>query len=348
MSSREDKPASSARLTPQRGWRPDQRDHRPGAARRARQFKIAAVSTVLAVLVGVTVWLMSLRDISPVRFVGIGIGPYLYLPPNAGGQADVAELRRLFQSWHDQYGAVFLPDPGLDDSLSGVLPTRLREKLGSSDNGTLVVYCAAHGFLDPEGDRATVQLFGIDADINAVQASRSDQVIPFRKILDELQHARAKRVVLCINLGQLDPDWRLGILAPDCVEQLSSEVDSVDLTNVPVLISSDVNSTSLDKSGAVRSVFGRAIESALQGNCDDAGPSGARDGVLKMKEFVDYVTTYVDDWSSHHRGASQSVKWLGDKADFELLAVRARPAAPDADPKTQPPPEQTTAAATSS
>jgi hypothetical protein len=308
------------------------------------------VTALLLVIGGAIIWLLafSSRDVPPLRFIGIGIGAYDHLPPNAGGRQDVVGLRNWFRQLHDAYPANYRPVVELDDTLTGTaLLTQVTEQLATASEENLLVYCTAHGFVGPSGE-GTVQLFAIHAGLDAVRGGGTAEVISFRNLLDGLQNSPARRILLCVDVGRLDPEWRLGIVAEDAQRQLLEEIQSFSSEKLTVLLSCGSNERSqvVRESQTTRSLFGMALEAALRGDGDGSGPLGMRDGVLSCQELADYVINAVGRSAKQQRGVEQTVTLQGNRTDFSLLTLRNLPASSPADapePASPPAPDATAA-----
>ena len=324
MSSAEDRNRSI-----QPSWRPAGRESRPGASQRANRLRILFVSVFMVGLVIVfLVLLFPRRTPPPLRYVGIGIGAYDTLPPNAGGQIDVLRLRGWFEKLHEAHGeAEFRTAPELDNSLSAQLPAELREKLGTADGEVLLVHCSAHAFVSPQNEG--VQLLGIQAGLNSV-IKPNPQVIPFNDLMRTLTETRARRVIVCLDFGRLTPDVRLGVLAEDALQQVAWDLENRDElrdSRVTIVTSCSPGETSatFTEDGAVRSVFGKALEEALQGACEGKGATGANDGVLTSAELFDYLQDSVRELSEQQTGVTQTVQMLGNQTPIDLMFARAVP-----------------------
>ncbi len=175
-------------------------------------------------ILGVIVVLLNMRSVPPVRFVGIGIGAYDHLPPNAGGRNDVVSLQEHFQLLHEQFPDRFREVRPFDDNLTAsTLLGQLRDQLNEARDETLFVYCSALGYVAPE-NHGTVQILAIHAEPESLLRDGDEGRVPVADLLASLSQTPAKRVLVFLDLTRLDPHPRLGVLDWDVAEELEREL----------------------------------------------------------------------------------------------------------------------------
>jgi len=166
-----------------------------------------------------------------------------------------------------------------------------------------------------------------------------------RALVAELQHSAAdQHVLLFLDVGQHEPDWRLGMIARDAVEQLAGEFESWksakpggrgSLTIVCSCGPAESGWVRVPESAAEKttSVFGYFLARGLQGECNGFGAAEpSEDTILRKQELIGYLTKHVDEWSRAHRGVPQTVTVFSTTADdFEIARVPEQPRAPAAE-----------------
>jgi len=184
-----------------------------------------------------------------------------------------------------------------------------------------------------------------------VRGPRPRELVPLRDLVEAFGSAQPRTTLFAIDLGDIQWDPRLGVLANVVPKQLDADFAAArsDSNHQRWVIGShDLFESSFASMPARRTFFARALELALAGRADET-PWGDADDVVELDEIARYVEAWTGEWvrrSSGGRSRQRPVVWkLGtgrvpiDRIPAGIPIIRvvappapAKPAAKDAAP----------------
>jgi len=193
----------------------------------------------------------------------------------------------------------------------------------------LIVYLAAHGVLDNEGEASLV------CDNYNPDPPRSG-LCRLSVLLNELQKTPAKTKFLILDAGQMDYEPVLGIVGSEFPTAVQQELDAREDPGLWVLCSHSDHQKSHRSAALGGSVFGSFVLKGLHGAADVDGDLAVSVGEL-AKFAKKHVATWVEQGSAgatqqqpqlmHHSKRQASQGNLTKEADaLELLSVDHLPA----------------------
>ncbi|NBW86445.1 MAG: hypothetical protein EBR23_06350, partial [Planctomycetia bacterium] len=147
-----------------------------------------------------------------------------------------------------------------------------------------------------------------------IRGPRPRELVPLRNIVAAIGSAAPRTTLVALDLGDLQWDPRLGVLANVVAKQLDADFASaqVDASYDNWIIgSNDLFEASLSYVPAQRTYFARALELALAGNADEA-PWGNANRVVELDEIARYVEAWTGEWvrrTSGGRNRQRPVVW---------------------------------------
>jgi hypothetical protein len=339
-----------------RGW---QASHRIGSGSgrlSVRSRRAIAGLLALGCIAGIF-WLIILWRVGqpvPVHILAYGISVYDQgvIPPNETGRADASAFLAL-EDLNSKYSKRFIVED-LENKLGG---GELQKSLvGDYSKENLVVLFSMHGRVSGNShENLVAQFYGIHANgVNDVEPD-SESMIPIPDVLEKLRQSQAKNILLLIDVGHLQSNWELGLLANDFVDQLLRHLENKPLPNLCVLCSAGpyesswvdsgdtaVSSSSsiansakekeTDKSTAAKmSVFAHFVLEGLKGKADGWGVKASNRKSPSGDQFVatDHPTNNSIDsdelyaYVRHH--VAQAVEKRQPSATQTILKLGAAP-----------------------
>jgi hypothetical protein len=232
--------------------------------------------------------------------------------------------------WGDQDRAV-LREAGLktQDAFTSQDRDRLREELKNvghdlKPDQPLVIYLSAYAAGTANGD---VALLPADARLDDPASWLS-----IKEVLEALKNCRAKhkRRLLLLDLAQPCTTPRGGLLVNDVAERLQTILEAAlaDDPDLQVLTACSPGQVSLSSEELGNSVFAYYVALGLRGHADGCLPNQTPNHEVTVQELQTYVTTQVQRWAWHNRGARQTPVFLGSKDDYGLTRQEG-PTTPD-------------------
>lgn len=278
--------------------------------RRKRRLQIVSAGVLLAVLLGVIVYLLLRPDrFQDAHLIAVGLSSYpdRRIPPNPYGREDVALLKSRFPQvriWDDKLTADVLLQGG--ESYAG---------------GTVVVFASMHGKVEAGSG-------GAGSGQARLLISGGEVAVP--QLLAKLAQLRARQVLLLLDAGRLPTNWRLGVLRNDFATQLAEDVGTAEMPGLCVICSCSAGERSWEGRGRDEhsSIFGRYVVEALAGAADGWGDRGAGQTALDRRidsdELFWYVKHHVAERAERDRGSRQTVcRFPEQPPRIDLVQVRA-------------------------
>jgi hypothetical protein len=174
-----------------------------------------------------------------------------------------------------------------------------------------------------------------------VRGPRPRELVPLREIVEAIGSAKPKTTLFAIDLGDIQWDPRIGVVANVVSKQLDVDFAAakIDAVNENWIIGShDLFESSFASVPAERTFFARALELALAGKADEK-PWGDANKVVELDEIARYVEAWTGEWvrrSSGGRSRQRPVVWKLGKGrvpidslpkGIAIIRVAAKPAA---------------------
>ena len=163
--------------------------------------------------------------------------------------------------------------------------------------------------IDPIGGTACF----VAADLR-VRGPRPRELVPIREIVEAFGSAEPRTALFAIDLGDIQWDPRLGVVANVVARQLDADFAAAGDDSARdnwVIGSHDLFESSFASVPAQRTFFGRALELALAGKADEQ-PWGDANQVVELDEIARYVEAWTGEWvrrSSGGRSRQRPVVW---------------------------------------
>ncbi len=192
-----------------------------------------------------------------------------------------------------------------------------------------------------------------------IRGPRPRELVPIRNIFEALGSAAPRTTLIAIDLGDIQWDPRLGVLANVVAKQLDADVASAQVDAAYdnwIIGSHDLFESSHTYAPAQRTYFARALELALAGKADEQ-PWGNANKVVELDEIARYVEAWTGEWvrrTSGGRNRQRPVVWKLGKgrvatdeipkgveiirvvANPDVSEAKKTPATPAAEPAPQP------------
>ena len=174
-----------------------------------------------------------------------------------------------------------------------------------------------------------------------VRGPRPRELVPLREIVEAIGSAKPKTTLVAIDLGDIQWDPRIGVVANVVSKQLDTDLAAakIDAVNDNWIIGShDLFESSFASVPAERTFFARALELALAGKADEK-PWGDANKVVELDEIAKYVEVWTGEWvrrSSGGRSRQRPVVWKLGKGrvpidslpkGIAIIRVAAKPVA---------------------
>jgi hypothetical protein len=140
-------------------------------------------------------------------------------------------------------------------------------------------------------------------------------------VLDALRDCKAKHLLLLLDLAHPTADLFHGPLDDRVADRLDEHLQArTERGDLPffVLTSCSKGELSLPMPEEQQSAFAFYIAEGLRGAADGAGPSGQRDGRVRVTELAEFVKRRVSRWARDCRGLRQTPQLRGNAQDFDL------------------------------
>ena len=210
-----------------------------------------------------------------------------------------------------------------------------RAETRGAENGRAPSVRAGSDTSDAIGNKACF----VAADLR-VRGPRPRELVPLREIVEAIGSAAPRTTLFAIDLGDIQWDPRLGVVANVVSAQLDADFSSAqtDAINENWIIGShDLFESSFASVPAERTFFARALELALAGKADEK-PWGDANKVVELDEIARYVEAWTGEWvrrSSGGRSRQRPVVWKLGKGrvpidslpkGIAIIRVAAKPA----------------------
>jgi len=143
-----------------------------------------------------------------------------------------------------------------------------------------------------------------------VHGDRPREVIAWREIAELLGNGWLSQTLIAIDLGDLEWDPRLGVLASVVAKQLDIDFSTRQVSAVGenwIIGSHDLFGSSMAHPAARRTLFARALELGLSGN-SDSKPWGNENGIVELDELAYFMTSQITHWSVEITGGRSQQK----------------------------------------
>jgi hypothetical protein len=314
----------SSSQPPKRSWRDDASGGRGGATKREWQKEpggpgaggprlskrmkiILAVTSLLAVVVGVVVlWLLLHRPDPPrVVLIGAGYETNPAVPHNVYGKRGLADLK----AWAEQNKS-----PGGEHSVQVVMEKQLDaegDPFGEALNGCtskkVVIFVAVHGGASGQGAYLIPNNAG----------PRATGGYPMAKLYAALEQLpKDTQKLLILDTTQVTADWHLGMLHNDFVRALANDPRPKAIDNLLILCASDEDQRSWVSEEYGQTIFAHFVIEGLKGAADKDN-----DGEVTAQELISYVKKQVESWVRHNRDALQTPRVLGAEGIAEKMGL---------------------------
>ncbi len=310
-----------------RDWQ--QRAPTASEPKKARPIKlfVAGVSLfLLMVLIGVVViWLRPLQP-ACIVLIGSGYEENLFLPHNAPGwngvfnlEKHVAEQDFVMRFPWDQPSKIRRVGAPIELK-AGQTWKDVWKDIPTFKEKTLILFLSLHGV----ADNSDAYLLANDP--------RAATRVSFGDILDGLKKLSDKKIVVFLDVGQIDSHWPLGILHNDFVKRLREKYDAriQAMNNVLVICSVSEDQKAWNDVLWRNSVFSHYVAEGLKGAAAKSGNER-----LTASRLFEYVQGKVEQWAQLNRARSQKPIMLGKPGlaeTVELVHINApyeEPAAVD-------------------
>ena len=191
----------------------------------------------------------------------------------------------------------------------GAQADETRTEGGRAANGRTANVRVGSDSLDSIGGKACF----VAADLR-VRGPRPRELVPLREIVEAIGSTKPRTTLFAIDLGDIQWDPRLGVVANVVSKQLDADFASaqIDATSENWIIGShDLFESSFASVPAQRTFFARALELALAGKADEK-PWGDANKVVELDEIARYVEAWTGEWvrrSSGGRSRQRPVVW---------------------------------------
>ena len=197
----------------------------------------------------------------------------------------------------------------------GVDRTRASEAAGArtedgwTANGRAPTAGVGVDSLDSIGGKACF----VAADLR-VRGPRPRELVPLRTIVEAIGSAKPKTTLFAIDLGDIQWDPRIGVVANVVSKQLDTDFAAAKVDAIHenwIIGSHDLFESSFASVPAERTFFARALELALAGKADEK-PWGDANKVVELDEIARYVEAWTGEWvrrSSGGRSRQRPVVW---------------------------------------
>ncbi len=289
-----------------------------------RTVAILAV-LLLAIFIGIVVyWLRPIKP-SCVILVGSGYEQNLFLPHNACGWNGLRQLEQEVTQSDSFKDGFRLPwDQPTSMRRGGLTEMKeqswkdawkdIRRKIdeGPRKENTVVLFLSLHGMAD---DKEAYLLPNL-ASPSSPQAFEQAR-IPFREVLDSLQGVTNKKIVLLLDVAQVQSHGPTGMLHNDFVARLKKEyaakIEAV--PNLVVICSTDADQRSWASDEMQNTVFGHYVTQALKGDEHVQGSN------VSAGSLFAYVAKKVDTWAQTNRARKQTPILLGGESRAAGMAL---------------------------
>ena len=159
-----------------------------------------------------------------------------------------------------------------------------------------------------------------------VRGPRPRELVPLREIVEAMGSAKPHTSLFAIDLGDIQWDPRLGVVANVVAAQLDADFagSQREATSENWIIGShDLFESSFASVPAERTFFARALELALSGKADEK-PWGDANKIVELDEIARYVEAWTGEWvrrSSGGRSRQRPVVWKLGKGRVPIDSI---------------------------
>ena len=133
----------------------------------------------------------------------------------------------------------------------------------------------------------------------SIRGERPQGIVRWREVLESIGASPAMTTLMAIDLGDLEWDPRLGVLANVVARQLDEDLSAPQRLATDqnwIIGSQDLFGISRASFSARRTLFARALELGLGGHAD-AAPWGDADAIVEMDELARFMSVQIGEWS---------------------------------------------------
>ena len=183
----------------------------------------------------------------------------------------------------------------------------------------MVVFVSLHGMADDQKAYLLPNISG------KLKKSLAQMRVPFDEVLDSLRKVKNKKILLLLDVSQVEVDWPIGMLHNDFVERLQEkyEKEIAAIEHLTVICSAAADQRSWGSDELQRSVFAHFVAGGLK------GAGHVKDTNVTALSLFNYVKTNVDAWAQTNRARTQTPILLGGESrakGIDLVHVEEPPA----------------------
>jgi len=133
----------------------------------------------------------------------------------------------------------------------------------------------------------------------SISGERPQGIVRWREVIEAIAASSAMTTLMAIDLGDLEWDPRLGVMANVVARQLDEDFSTPQVLASDqnwVIGSQDLFGISRASFSARRTLFARALELGLGGHAD-AAPWGDGDAVVELDELARFMSVQIGEWS---------------------------------------------------
>lgn len=303
--------------------------------RRAWKFFVFMVTLVILVVLIIVGFVPFIDSIPETQIVAFSLDYHAAdFPRNDSGREDARLLQEALTEINPRQFHVRLCE---NEATAEAIRRELKPSECKGKN--LVVFCSMYGRVksdDPGQKDVSAYFYAIDAEVHRnPNSDKGFDLVRVKDFVAELVETGAKHVLLLVDAGRLRPNWRLGILANDFVEQFMREVESLEIPNLVTIVSTEPHEFSwtstewnADEPVKAQSVFAHFVLQGLIGDADGAlvGVDGQAPKLRRGDRYVDvdelytYVREQVARWTQEHGKPRQTIAKLGED-HFKIAAI---------------------------
>jgi len=235
------------------------------------------------------------------------------IPPNSYAREDnerlitanKKNLKSLPDEFHGQVGTKQCLD-FLMEQLAGQDP-------GGPGKDVVIVYLSAHGVVDDQ-NQPCLLLSDADSLDSGTWMPIADLLAGLKEQQSQPQQA-SRKIVLVLDSGRIDDNWRLGILHNAYADVLPQAIKEADVPGLYVLNSTSSGQVAWPAPKLDGTAFGYYVAEGLNGEAK------GRDNKVTLRELHEYLVDHVGQWSINNRADIQQptlIPALTEEGDFAI------------------------------
>jgi len=241
------------------------------------------------------------------------------IPPNSYAREDAERLTTV-----NKKNLKFLPDEFHGEVRANACVDFLMERLASQAPGgpgkdVAIVYLSAHGVVDGQ-DRPCFLLSDADPLDSSTWMPVADVLAGLKEQQSQWQDA-SRKIVLLLDSGRVDDNWRLGILYNAFADALPQTIKEAGVPGLYVLNSTSSGQVAWPAPKLDGTAFGYFLAEGL------SGEAKGRDNKITLRELFDYVVETVGRWAINNRADIQQpmlIPELSEEEDFAIAFAGGR------------------------